>query len=348
MGQHRRMPGPTLPVPTHHGGTAGEFTDPLWRVRVVLTPLEAELLRCAPVRRLHGVGHAGASALTTLQPYSRLEHSLGVLALVAHFRPDDPVLRAAALLHDVGHLPLSHTLEGLAPGLDHHALGLTLLHTAPVAQVLARHGTEPAAVAALLDGGTRSPLHLGSGQLSLDHLDSFVRSGRCAARLEADPPRLLAALTLTGDAVDATPDAAGHLVGLVRAEAELHTSWDNTAPTAVVQRLVRRLLAAGGVRPAELARLTDRQFWTLLESHPFTRAETLRLLAEPHRLAVVPTAGEETTTSPADGWWPFALRKIYRSAPLVQGRPLAEVLPELVAELDGLAALPREFRVRWA
>ncbi len=70
-------------------GIGGIYRDPLWRVTVALTALERELLRCWWVRRLAYVAHAGAAAITTVQTYSRLEHSLGVLALVAHFDPDN-------------------------------------------------------------------------------------------------------------------------------------------------------------------------------------------------------------------------------------------------------------------
>src|SRR5690625_1373094 len=90
-------------------GIGGSWFDPLWRVPVELSPLERALLDSWPVRRLGMVAHAGAAALTTTQTYSRLEHSLGVLALVAHFAPQDALARATALLHDVGHLPFSHT-----------------------------------------------------------------------------------------------------------------------------------------------------------------------------------------------------------------------------------------------
>jgi uncharacterized protein len=45
-----------------------------------------------------------------------------VLSPTARLAPDNVDLRLAALLHDIGHLPLSHTLEGLS-GLDHHELG---------------------------------------------------------------------------------------------------------------------------------------------------------------------------------------------------------------------------------
>ena len=103
-------------------GRGGVHRDPVWRITVELTAVERSLLRCWPVRRLAFIAHAGASSISTAQRCTRLEHSLGVLALAARFAPHDHLARAAALLHDVGHLPLSHTIEGVA-GSDHHDLG---------------------------------------------------------------------------------------------------------------------------------------------------------------------------------------------------------------------------------
>lgn len=103
-------------------GINGTFIDPLWRIEVRLTPIEQDLLRSWWVRRLGFINHAGAASATTTQSYTRLEHSLGLLALVSHFTPNDHHARVAALLHDIGHLPFSHTFEQVA-GLDHHVLG---------------------------------------------------------------------------------------------------------------------------------------------------------------------------------------------------------------------------------
>ncbi|WP_199042585.1 HD domain-containing protein [Glycomyces salinus] len=327
------------PVATNVIGLGGTFTDPLWKATVRLRPAETDLLRTEPLRRLHFVSHAGASAVTTLQSYSRLEHTLGVLAVAAHFHPDDEVLRAAALLHDIGHLPLSHTLEGLA-GLDHHAIGERLLRTDPVRAVLADHGIDADAVESALSGP--SPLRNGSGLLNLDHLDSFARSARDGGRLEIDPPELLALLDLREAAVSTDLETARTLIDLVIAEAHLHTSWDNIGPISTLRRLVGRLLDHGAVAPETLARMTDAQLWASLESHGDTRTEAARLRYEPHRLRVAPG-------KPADSrsWWGFSLRKIYRSAPLIDGRPTKTAAPELEAALDELTDLPTDFRIRW-
>ncbi|MCK7622813.1 HD domain-containing protein [Streptomyces sp. RS10V-4] len=333
-------------VPTNVVGMPGVFTDPLWRIPVRLAPVEVALLRSAPLRRLHFIAHGGASALSTIQSYSRLEHSLGVFALVAHFCPADEPLRVAALLHDIGHLPLSHTCEGVS-GLDHHVLGRRLLDTDPIRALLLRHSVAAETVAAVLDGRSPSPLTGRPGLLNLDHLDSYVRSGRAAGCLDADPAALLRGLTLRDSAVSADRATAAALVRLVGAEARLHTSWDNVGPVSVVRRLARRLLDGSGPTAERFARMTDPQLWSAFETCAATRAESIRVRYEPHRLAVVPADRPADRDADRASGWDFSLRKIYRSAPLVDGAPVAAAAPELAAELVALGSLPTAFRVRW-
>ncbi|WP_461143539.1 HD domain-containing protein [Salinifilum aidingensis] len=154
-------------------GTGGVYRDPLWRVTVQLSDLEQELLRSWWVRRLGFVSHAGAASIATTQSYTRLEHSLGLLALTAHFAPDDAPARAAALLHDVGHLPLSHTFEGVV-GLEHHQLGAQRI--GELAGVLAAHGLDPEEVIAV-EAGRRASVLRGARVRS-----SWTTSSRwCAA-----------------------------------------------------------------------------------------------------------------------------------------------------------------------
>ncbi|MFJ3788867.1 HD domain-containing protein [Kitasatospora sp. NPDC090091] len=328
-------------VPTNVVGLAASFTDPLWRTPLPLNPVEVELLRTEPLRRLQFVAHGGASTISTLQSYSRLEHTLGVLALVAHFRPEDELLRVAALLHDIGHLPLSHTFEGLG-GLDHHAIGLQVLRADPIRTVLEQHGIGAEAVAAALGGRADSPLTGRSGLLNLDHLDSYVRSGRAAGRLDADPAALLARLDLRDGAVSADRETAASLVALVCAEARLHTSWDNVGPVSVIRRLAGRLLDSSTLTPDRLARMTDHQLWSAFDSCAATRAESGMIRYELHRLQVAVGPASADCSG-----WDFSLRKIYSSAPLVDGEPIEVSAPELAAELTGLRRLPTDFHVWW-
>ncbi|MFF2046073.1 HD domain-containing protein [Kitasatospora sp. NPDC058170] len=329
------------PVPTNVVGLSPVFTDPLWRIPVRLNPVEAALLRTEPLRRLHFVVHGGASTISTLQSYSRLEHTLGVFALVAHFRPEDERLRVAALLHDIGHLPMSHTFEGIS-NLDHHAIGLQLVRTDPIRPVLEEYGISAEAVVAALGVQPPSPLTNRSGLLNLDHLDSYVRSGRAAGRLDTDPAVMLGRLRIQDAAVSADRETAASLVDLICAEARLHTSWDNVGPVSVVRRLAGWLLDSTDLAPARLARLTDPQLWSAFDSCAATRAESAMIRYELHRLKV--TVGSAPGGAPG---WEFSLRKIYSSAPLVEGRRIEVSAPELAAELEALKSLSTTFRVWW-
>lgn len=315
-------------------GADGLWVDPLWRIEVALTPLERELLRTWWVRRLAFVSHAGAASITTTQTYSRLEHSLGVLALAAHFAPADHEARAAALLHDVGHLPFSHTLEGIA-GLDHHSLGTERIRE--LGPVLERHGTSAERVIALDAGSLPSPLQASSGAMKLDHLDSFVRSGQAHGRTVIAAPELLSRCRLRDGGVDTDRTTADELVRLVVAEARAQRAAPNVVPIAVLRDLVTRALASPGPAfgPEELTTMTDGDLWSALLTCEETRESTMLLRGDPAawRLSEGPDCedGEVLRHSIVRG---------YLSLPTVDGALLAD------PEIDELqTALPLHHRI---
>ncbi|WP_231686949.1 HD domain-containing protein [Bacillus sp. JCM 19034] len=84
-------------------------------------PWEMELFQSKPVRRLKQLAHFGAGSLISPVVHTRYEHTIGVWKLVSIFFPDEILLRAAAILHDVGHLPFSHSVEKTL-GFNHHRL----------------------------------------------------------------------------------------------------------------------------------------------------------------------------------------------------------------------------------
>lgn len=118
-----------------------------------------------------------------------------------------------------------------------------LLRTDPIRPVLEKHGISAEAVAAALGKQPHSPLTNGSGLLNLDHLDSYVRSGRAAGGLDTDPAVMLGRLDIRDAPVSADREAAGAFVDLICAEARLHTSWDNVGPASVVRRPACQLAA---------------------------------------------------------------------------------------------------------
>src|SRR5690606_37864377 len=120
--------------------------DPLWNnVRVDST---AHALMDTPVfQRMRYVRQLGWAFLVYPgATHSRFEHALGAyhlaqrsLALLyergapAEIASDEPaIVRAAALLHDVGHYPFSHAIEEIGAG-HHEEVARDLIATGPVA-----------------------------------------------------------------------------------------------------------------------------------------------------------------------------------------------------------------------
>ncbi|MBV0922614.1 HD domain-containing protein [Halomicroarcula limicola] len=142
------------------------------------------LLETPPVQRLRHVKQLGT--VTLVYPsanHTRFEHSLGVYYLADRALSQLGIegqqaerVRAAALLHDVGHCPYSHNVEELVhrkTGKYHDDVH-EILDTGEVARVLTDHGLNPDRVADLVAGDGELG-QLVSGELDVDRMDYLVR-----------------------------------------------------------------------------------------------------------------------------------------------------------------------------
>ena len=190
-----------------------------------------DLVDTAPFQRLRRIRQLGPAYLTFHSAESsRFTHSLGVfhlarrafermLPLAPELETYRGLLYGAALLHDIGHGPLSHTGEEMF-GLHHEAWSARVIrHHPEIHECLESHASGTAeAVANLLEHG-RSPhpliKHLVSSQLDCDRLDYLLRdsysTGTRYGQLDLD--RILGALTLAPDG-----DMAIHPKGLMAVE----------------------------------------------------------------------------------------------------------------------------------
>lgn len=163
-------------------------------------PFVRELLSTTPLRRLAGIGFLGAIDLIRhgsgrsahRRRHNRLEHTLGVARLADTYAREAGLcqnrrrlLLAAALLHDVGHGPLSHTLEPVfaeAFGVDHHAMTRRIVrgethYGRAVYSALRAANLDPDDVLAMIDGYYDGPdAFLFAGSINFDTLDGIVRS----------------------------------------------------------------------------------------------------------------------------------------------------------------------------
>ncbi|MEA3259780.1 MAG: HD domain-containing protein [Pseudomonadota bacterium] len=158
-----------------------------------------DVINSWPFRRLAGISFLGAidyislgdSGLSTARR-TRQQHSLHVAALanfVASNRGYSEEVRrhlvVAALLHDIGHAPLSHSVEPhfkSALGFGHHEMGLRIIdgeyrRCKPLARLL-RNKCDLSLIIALIEG--KAPTHLGgdlfSAKINIDTIDGIWRS----------------------------------------------------------------------------------------------------------------------------------------------------------------------------
>ncbi|HYW30639.1 MAG TPA: HD domain-containing protein [Gemmatimonas sp.] len=259
--------------------------DPLWN-NVRLDPLALALLDTPVVQRLRYVRQLGLAFLVYPgATHSRFEHAVGAyhLAGVALRLLDEGgalagvdlyeqhTVRAAALLHDVGHYPFSHALEEI--GVTHHEeLARPLLLQGVIADCLAeRLGPRaPADVFALITGTSSSPLQgLISGSIDLDKIEYLKRdAAMCGVPYgEIDVDRLLNSLVIVPHPTTARPTIGVQEKGLSALESLLFAKyqmyrnvyWHHAvrSATAMYKRLVASALDGGAVGSSEVSRFTD-------------------------------------------------------------------------------------------
>jgi HD superfamily phosphohydrolase len=193
-----------------HGAIRLDREDPAEAMAVAL-------IDTAPFQRLRRIRQLGTAFLTFQgAESSRFTHSLGVLHLArgalhqlerldSSLVSQRPALYAAALLHDVGHAPLSHSGEEMY-GLRHETWSGRLIREHPELRgpLDAQRPGLADEVADLLEHG-RHPLGavkaLVSSQLDCDRLDYLMRDSHSTGTRygQLDLERILAALTLAPD-----------------------------------------------------------------------------------------------------------------------------------------------------
>jgi uncharacterized protein len=163
--------------------------DPLWNnIRVdelTLTLIDTEVFQRLRYVRQLGLAYLVYPGAT----HTRFEHAVGAyhlarntLALLSESgneidSEEECVVRAAALLHDVGHYPFSHALEEIGQ-LHHEDVARPLITTGAVAAILesAIGKSAPLRVFELIRGTSKSSLQgLISGSLDLDKIEYLKR-----------------------------------------------------------------------------------------------------------------------------------------------------------------------------
>jgi len=184
-----------------------EIRDPVHGY-VLLEGLALEIADTPQMQRLRWIKQLGlASLVYPGANHTRFEHSLGAYhlanLLANHLclsEEDKMLVGAAALLHDVGHGPLSHATEAaLAPYLrkEHESI-IDILKKSELRTVLDKYGLKASEIQAAINGVGLGQIV--SGEIDVDRMDYLIRDAHYTgvAYGVIDRLRLLQKMTLHG------------------------------------------------------------------------------------------------------------------------------------------------------
>jgi HD superfamily phosphohydrolase len=262
----------------------------------------ADLLDTPAVQRLRHIKQLGTVQLAYPSAnHTRFEHSLGVYHLAERALDHMEVggveadrVRAAAMLHDVGHGPFSHNIESLThreTGKYHDDVD-ELLGQEQVGDVLRTNGLDPSRVAGLVAGEGKYG-QLVSGELDVDRMDYLVRDAHHTGVPYGtiDPGRLVRALRFVDGELVLAPGNVQSAESLLVARALMN-------PTVYSHHVAR-------ISKAMLRQASER----LLDSDPDLTAAELRRMDD-HGLLVALRLCEAT----ADFARRYAERDLYKRA----------------------------------
>ncbi|WP_129113273.1 HD domain-containing protein [Halegenticoccus tardaugens] len=252
----------------------------------------AALLDAPAVQRLRHIKQLGTVQLVYPSAnHTRFEHSLGVYHLANRALGELGIegrqaerIRAASLLHDVGHGPFSHNIEALThrhTGKYHDDVA-ELLAKGDVGDVLRDHDLDPECVAGLVAGeGTYGQLV--SGELDVDRMDYLVRDAHHTGVPYGtiDHERLIRELAFVDGELVLAEGNVQTAESLLLARALMNpTVYQHHVARigkAMLRRASERLLADTDVSASELRRMDDHDLVVALRTTASTRELADRL-----------------------------------------------------------------------
>jgi HD superfamily phosphohydrolase len=249
---------------------------------IEVSGVAADLVDTPPVQRLRRIKQLGTVQLVYPSAnHTRFEHSLGVYHLadralehvdVAGTRAER--VRAAAILHDIGHGPYSHNVEDVIyrrTGLEHDDVD-ELVTQGEVAAVLEAHDLDPANIASLVRGEGELA-QLVAGELDVDRMDYLVRDAHHTGVPYGtiDHGRLVRELTFIDGNLVLDEGNVQTAESLLLARALMNPTVYSHHVARITKSMLRRatetLLDTTEITADQLRRMDDQELSVALRSH---------------------------------------------------------------------------------
>jgi HD superfamily phosphohydrolase len=277
---------------------------------IIIDGIFLELMESPEIQRLSHIKQLGFAHLVFPGAHhTRLEHSLGTykvaqqastaLSLATHERD---LLCCAALLHDIGHGPFSHTLESLLRtklNVDHVDLTEQLLcgsydildeHELPfvsserVVDILHHHGLHPEEIAEIIRGTSQHQFHLSqllNSPIDVDQLDYLLRDAYYTgvAYGAIDMERFLQTLVIFNGQLAVQRKGVGVVENIFMARALMYSSVYFHKTVRIAELMLSKAIELmPDVQPFRVFKMTDGELLnSMSHGEPFQREIAIRL-----------------------------------------------------------------------
>lgn len=257
----------------------------------------AELLESPEVQRLYNIKQLGFAHLVFPGAHhTRLEHSLGAYHIASQISEtlnieDDRrnMVTCAALLHDIGHGPFSHTLESILLekfGVDHIDLTEELIlgeyeifdskekefiQSPSAAQILSKNDVDKAEIVNIIRGKTYKKSYLGqilNSTIDVDQLDYLLRDAYYTgvAYGMIDIERLLQTLMIHEDNLTIKRKGVGVVENILMARGLMYSSVYFHKTVRIAELMLSKAIEEiPDPEPFEFFRMTDAELVSRLK-----------------------------------------------------------------------------------
>jgi HD superfamily phosphohydrolase len=257
----------------------------------------AELLESPEIQRLYNIKQLGFAHLVFPGAHhTRFEHSLGTYHIASQIsetldiRDDErEIVSCAALLHDIGHGPFSHTLEFLLLekfGVNHIDLTEELIFgeneifesnekdfikTKSVHQILTNNNIDKKEIINIIRGKTYKKFYLSqilNSTIDVDQLDYLIRDAYYTGVLYGmiDIERLLQTLVINEDSLAIKRKGVGVVENILMARGLMYSSVYFHKTVRIAELMLSKAIEViPDLEPFEFFRLTDTEIVSSLK-----------------------------------------------------------------------------------
>lgn len=180
------------------------YKDNIFGIATKIEGLELEIVKSREIQRLKGIHSSGARYIVSPVKHSRFEHSMGLFSLMHYFNRTREE-RVAALVHDVGHLPFSHSLEDLFDSKKgiHHDLNKKIIIYGKLSALMKKYGVDAEEIYKIVEGIKESPIRTRKS-ISADHLDNHIRDTIYLGVNKYTPSKILSETRIVNNNINET------------------------------------------------------------------------------------------------------------------------------------------------